>query len=93
MVNDEANGISSHDLVYSLSRVCLEVLRKTVTGSGKKPSFKTEQVPNIYGQFPTLHQASRPVTLSPAISMHCTKSCIYSQKVPLKMFVGRNMQR
>jgi len=34
-----------------------------------------------------------PCHWSAAISVHCTKSCIYSQKVLLKMgeFVARNM--
>ena len=64
----------------NLSKLALHV-------SGDKFAHLQEHFLTVYTAFGTMHRhCCRPV--------HCTKSCIYSQKVLLKMgeFVARNMQ-
>ena len=61
--------------------------------SGDKFARLQEHFLIVYTAFGTMHRnCRRPVQRSAAVSVHCTKSCIYSQKVLLKTgeFVARN---
>jgi len=56
--------------------------------SGDKFAHPQEHVLTVYTVFGKIHrQCCRPVPLHrlAAVSVHCTKSCIYSQKVLLRM--------
>ena len=48
---------------------------------------------HLSGCYSAHHQEHITLWWSAAVSVHCTKSCIYSQKVLLRMgeFVARNM--
>ena len=54
--------------------------------SGDKFAHPQEHFLTVYTDFGTMHWSA-------AVSVHCTKICIYSQKVFLRMgeFVARNM--
>ena len=60
--------------------------------SGDKFAHPQEHFLTVYTAFGT-DVPSQPCHRSAAISVHCTKSCIYSQKVFLRMgeFVARDM--
>ena len=64
----------------------INLLKSALHVSGDKFTHPQEHFLTIYTAFGTKH-------LSAAVSVHCTKSCIYSQKVLLRMgeFVARNM--
>ena len=58
--------------------------------SGDKFAHPQEHFLSVYAAFGTMHRHwCRPA----AVSVRCTKSCIYSQKVIVRMgeFVARNM--
>ena len=75
--------------------------------SGDKFAHPQEHFLTIYTAYDTMHRhccrpvprlrwnsvPSQPWNRSAAVSVHCSKSCVYSQKVLLRMgeFVTRNM--
>jgi len=65
----------------------IDLFKSALHVSGDKLAHPQEHFLTVYTAFVTMHgYCCRPV--------HCTKSCIYSQKVLLRMgeFVARNMQ-
>ena len=64
----------------------LVLLKSALHVSGDKFAHPQEHFLTVYTVFGTMHR-------SEAASEHCTKSCIYSQKVLLRMgeLVARNM--
>ena len=64
--------------------------------SGDKFAHPQEHFLTVYTGFGTMHRHCCrlvPWHRSAAVSVHCTKTCIYSQKVLLRMseFVAQNM--
>ena len=68
----------------------INLFNLTLHISGDKFAHPQEHFLTVYTVFGTMHRhCCRPA----AVSVHCTKNCIYSQKVLLRMgeFVARNM--
>ena len=66
---------------------CLLIFFKSAQHvSGDKFAHLQEHFFTVYTAFDTMHRSA-------AVPVHCTKSCIYSKKMLLKMgeFVARNM--
>ena len=64
----------------------INLFKSALHVSGDKFAYPQEHFLAVYTAFGTMHRSA-------AVSVHCTKSCIYSQKVLLRMgeFVARNM--
>ena len=86
----------------------INLLKSALHVSGKNLAHSQEHFRTVYTAFGIMHRyccrpvprlrwnsiPSQPWHRSPAVSVHCTKDCIYSQKVLLRMgeFVARNTE-
>ena len=93
-VHYQYNDLSNQQDASTFS--CINLFKSALRVSGDKFAHPQQHFLTVYTVFGTMHRhCCRPVPWhwSAAVSVHCTKSCIYIQKVLLMMgeFVARNM--
>ena len=73
-------------LLLTLIFSFINLFKSALHVSGDKFAHPQEHFLTVYTAFSTMHRSA-------AVSVHCIKSCIYCQKVLLRMgeFVARNM--
>ena len=83
-VHHQYNDVSNQQDAITFSFINL--FKSALYVSGDKFAHPQEHLLTVYTAFGVMHRSA-------AVSVHCTKSCIYSQKVLLRMgeFVARNM--